>query len=155
MKYTKTYDKFLSSLFKKKTPTELDTFADTLKDILEYHIENVINENWEVLRDKQLTVNVINIYIDPKDLGSDVKIIGLYYNEELNRIMYVFVSKKLNFLDDIKDFLDNIMKSFSDKITQSGDEIRFFIPLDKISDIINEITIEKYNEFLHIKKYNL
>lgn len=161
-----TYENFITNLFTKRKilPIEMQTLASTVFDIVDYYIINEINEvdkgwNVEIIEQKpqnKKNDNQISIYIDPKDLGSGAKIVGLYYKEDIKRVMFVFIDVSKD-MRNLEEFITNMLKPFEAQKHNNhlNDDYYFFIPLDKIQSVIDEMTIENLKYFLTEKKYNL
>ena len=166
MKYTKTYDNFITNLFtkRKKLPIEMQKLQMALSHIVEYYI-NDIDKKWSVESVEHESTNkkyhnAFSIYIDPNDgykgTQTNAKIIGLYYKEELEQIMLVFIEVSKSVIN-LEEFINNIFKPFEAQKNNNhvNNDYYFFIPLDKVQSVINEMTIENLKEFLTEKKYNL
>lgn len=147
MKYTKTYDNFITNLFtKKKLPNEVIQLGRRLMKIVEYYIIDIIEKDWTVEIIKK--DNRLSIYIEPNDIVGEAKIIELYYNYTEKRVMYVFTE----IMKDLQFFLENIIRKFCESITEFR---MFFIKLEDIQNVIDELTVENLELFMSIKKFNI
>ena len=163
MKHTKTYDSFITNIFtkRKKLPIEILNLNSSLFNIVEYYIKNGVDKKWSVnfyeqeASDKK-NHNILSIIVDPEDMGSDAKIVGLYYKEESKLIMLVFIEVSKS-VKNLEDFFNHILNSF--EATKFNNHMNsdyyFYIPLDKVQSVIDEMTIENLKDFLELKKYNL
>jgi len=160
MKYISTYENILTNLFKKKEtlPKEVIDFGESLMKFIE---KNINNKEWDVFTNMphKNKYNKISIFIDPYDMDDAAEIVELFYNVENSRILYCFIPK-LNFLDDIKNYLKYIIKQIKigDLHTAGSyakNEDRFFIPVDKIDYIIKKLNDEEFELFKTSRKFNI
>jgi len=164
MKYIKS---FLQKYYKKnKLPIEVDKLGDNLTNFIQKNFKNILVKKYIFKRFDKSDSPIVGIhagYILPKhnlypnSVHDDEKIIGLYYNKNTKLVMYVFI-KRYDFMNNMQLFLDNIMDKYAVDIfylpnLKEGN--RYWISIDKIDTIINELTQENYKLFLSTKKYNL
>jgi hypothetical protein len=165
----KTYESFIGNLFRKrkKLPSEELQLSKVLVDFFNSIPDKRHWDGWDAkeniykVQDKKES-DVISIFIDPHDMGSDVVFIKIYYNEDRKSIVFTIIKNSADDLITIQDFLDYILAGKYYKTSEHGSigsifgsHIRYWIKLDKIEEIIKEITIENYDLYINANKYNL
>ena len=155
MKYTRTYEDFINGI--------VDPYLLTFK-LIEL-IKNHIRKDWDVYNSTQQSIDkknddIIYISIDPNDLGGSPNFINLYYNSKIKMLMLAIIPQtNAPDLVDIQNFLEHIFPDYADErrnyITTMKDGTRFWIELDKIKNVIDEINDEAFDFFTNVKKYNL
>jgi hypothetical protein len=81
MKYTKTYDNFITNLLRKKLPTEVIQLGEALTKIVKYYI-NIEEKDW-VVEMKKIDTKIV-LYIEPYRRAGEAKIIELYNIKKFN-----------------------------------------------------------------------
>lgn len=155
----KTYENFISNILKKrkKLPKEIIDLGDALHKFFKRNLK----PDWDVtvheLESKNKdNYNIISIFVDPFDLEGEARVLSLYYNDVLKRVMICSVVQLVN-LDDLIDFIESVAEKYStEKKYKELKEFRIFISIDNIYKVIDEISDDdNYDKFLDQKKYNL
>jgi len=154
----KTYENFITNLFtkNKKLPSEMYDLANTAYHLIKYYmnkVNNVIYVSFEKHVEKDTFLKRTDIGQNIGDL--DPIISKIYYKKNVKQVVFSIWEYSKN-VTELKEFLIYILRDFEfDLTTYNNGEYNFFIPIDKVQSVINEITIENLEEFLTEKKYNL
>jgi hypothetical protein len=165
----KTYESFIGNFFtkRKKLPPEILNLSKVLINFINSIPDKRHWDGWDAKeyiyqpKDKKES-DVISIFVDPHDMGSDVIFIKLYYNEDRKSIMFTIIKNSKSSAITIQDFLDYILAGKYYKTSEHGSigsifgsHIRYWINLSRIEDIIKELTLENYDLYINANKYNL
>jgi len=157
MKHIKTFENAFTDIFKKrkKLPHEVINFGDVLTKFIEKNIDmewDVYSNTYESSNKKYY--DVVRIFIDPHDIDDAAEVLELHYNYDRNSILYCY-HPIMNFMEDIKDYLGNIVKNSSIEDVSSAGDNRYWIPLDKLPEIINKINSSDFDYYKSTKKFNI
>ena len=157
MKYIKSFENNFTDIFKKrkKLPLEVINFGE----ILTKKIEKAIDNDWDVYSNiyginNKKYYDIISIFVDPHDLDEAAEVVELHYNFSRNAILYCY-HPKMNFMENIQNFLSDIIRNSSCEDISVKNDNRYWIPLDKLPEIINKINDTNFELFKTSNKFNL
>lgn len=155
----KTYENFILDALRKrkKLPKEVIDFGDALYNFFKRNLRS----DWDVSvhefesKNKDNN-NIISVHVNPFDLEGETRVLSLYYNDVLKRVMLCSIVQLVN-LDDLMNFIELVAEKYStEKRYKEFKEFRIFISIDNIYKVIDEIEDDdNYDKFLDQKKYNL
>ena len=174
MIYTRTYEDFINGLVepshtpftnlfrkRKKLPDEVKLLAFYLTKFIKNHIR----KDWDIYCRTQQSIDkknddIIYISINPNDLGGSPNFINLYYNSNTKMLMLAIIPQpRVPELVDIQNFVEHIISNYEedrrDYLTTMKEGTRFWIKLDKIKKVTDEINNEAFDLFTNANKYNL
>jgi hypothetical protein len=153
----KTYEKFiLSNLYTRKR--KLNPKIIELGNSLVAFIKSILKDKWQISNhlwypEDNKNQPVWSIFAYPYDLGSTIRFIGLYGQSE-NSVGIALLKNRSEDLDRILIFLELVLTD--DYITKHLSSDPFYkVPLDKIDNIIKELTLENFDLYINANKYNL
>lgn len=155
----KTYENFLLNALKKrnKLPKEVVDLGDALYKFFKRNLrpdwDVSVHETESKNKDNN---NIISVFVDPFDLEGASRVLSLYYNDVVKRVMLSSIINLIT-LDDMLDFIETVAEKYSDERKYKElKEFRIFISIDNIYKVIDEISDDdNYEKFLDQKKYNL
>lgn len=155
----KTYENFLLNTLKKrkKLPKEVVDLGDALYKFFKRNLrpdwDVSVHETESKNKDNN---NIISVFVDPFDLEGASRVLSLYYNDVVKRVMLSSIINLIT-LDDMLDFIETVAEKYSDERKYKElKEYRIFISIDNIYKVIDEISDDdNYEKFLDQKKYNL
>lgn len=155
----KTYENFLLNTLKKrkKLPKEVVDLGDALYKFFKRNLrpdwDVSVHETESKNKDNN---NIISVFVDPFDLEGASRVLSLYYNDVVKRVMLSSIINLIT-LDDMLDFIETVAEKYSaERKYKELKEYRIFISIDNIYKVIDEISDDdNYEKFLDQKKYNL
>jgi len=159
----KTYEKFIiSNLYTRRR--KLDPKIIELGDVLTNFIKSILKEKWQITTDiwypnDKKNPPILTFFAYPYDLGSTINFIQLY-GTNTDKVHIVLFKNKAEDLDKILIFLEQVL-SFLPQQNLSPLQQTFIptpslkLPLDKLDDVIKELTLENFDLYINANKYNL
>ena len=156
----KTYENFITDLFR-KFPKKIKQLENTLINFIN---KNIHEANWYAVAETNnniISIKINNFLFHTRQNAARQEVIKydlirLYYNYNTKEFIYHIITPKYAFesdnedINNMREFLENNMLS----ILNDG-PVTQLISLDKIQNIINNITQDNYDQFVNMKKYNL
>src|ERR1035437_10382697 len=137
MKYIKSYENILTYLFNKnkQLPEEVIRLGKHLKAFINNNIDKDYKADYVIqhISEPKKHMPVLSIYVDPNDLGSSIRAIGLYYNQHFDVLTFYFLDN-YELLKNIQEFIENILifnkiKNDDLKITNNSNSIGYSIKI--------------------------
>ena len=157
MKYIKTFENNFTDIFKKrkKLPTEVINFGNVLTKT----IEKAIGDDFDVYSNvyginNKKYYDIMSIFVDTTDDFYAEEVVELHYNDNRKSILYCY-HQKINFMKNIQNFLSYIIRNSSDEDVSVMNDNRYWIPLDKLPEIINKINDTNFELFKISNKFNI
>lgn len=156
----KTYEKFIASnLFRKrkKLPQEVIDLSNVVYDFMKQHITYGYDVYIkEIKPEDKKDDNRIYISFDPNTLDGTYNFVNLYWNSNTNLLSFFILSQPRNKeLKNIQEFLELILKNYSEKWVSPRWDVSFSINLDNIPEIIEKLKSEDFDVFINANNYNI